>query len=136
MKICNLAFSDFRIATLLEDLFFFCYNVIICVIKNVAPVPAPRKKRKEKIEEMEEDEDSTEKEAEEDLNLTVKERIQKLQNKVEDGEEKVDTISGRPKRVRPVSQAFNMFEEKGVIISMVSAYLVFFFKLIYLKSAV
>ena len=81
----------------------------------LAPVPAPRKKRREKPE----DEESGQ---QYELQLAVKERIQRLQEQTQDAEGSTEQAPEHKKQ-RPKSQAFQMFEEKGIIIGMVSSIL-------------
>ena len=85
-----------------------------------APVPAPRKKRREKPEQ--EVEQKPEHDPDEERNLSVKELIARLQGQQQQPEIEgsTETLNGEHKKQRPKSQAFQMFEEKGIIIGMVS----------------
>ena len=59
----------------------------------------------------------------EERNLSVKERIARLQGQQQhqpEVEGSTETLNGEHKKQRPKSQAFQMFEEKGIIIGMVS----------------
>ena len=84
-----------------------------------APVPAPRKKRREKPEQ--EVEQKPEHEPDEERSLSVKERIARLQEQQQpEVEGSTETLNGDHKKQRPKSQASQIFEEKGIIIGMVS----------------